>query len=89
MSDVSVENTLSRFEVDDEGAKRPKSAWFKSTSRYTFAARTFSSTVLGDAVALTDETVRSCCRSYAVLALECADCEALAIECDSREDGGI
>lgn len=42
----------------------------------------------GGAIALTDETVESCCRSYEVLALGCADCEAPLLEFDPKEIGG-
>ena len=63
-------------------------AWFKSTARDHFAARRSASAAFGGAIALTDETVDSWCRSYAMLALECADCEAPLLEFDPREIGG-
>lgn len=38
--------------------------------------------VCGGQVAMTDDTVESCCRSWDVLAVRCGDCEAHFMELD-------
>ncbi|WP_306056758.1 hypothetical protein [Natronococcus wangiae] len=42
----------------------------------------------GGPIALSEDTVESCCRSYEVLALNCEDCSAPLLEFDPSEIGG-